>query len=112
MLTPITDCTHGSNLFGPWHRPYLALFEEQVHNAGISIAAEFNTPEYQTAALNLRIPYWDWAMNPPNNGPTFPSVLSDSTTQVTYPNGTTATIPNPIYSYEFHPLVPSDFYVS
>lgn len=20
-------CTHSSNLFGPWHRPYLALFE-------------------------------------------------------------------------------------
>ena len=20
-------CTHGSNLFGPWHRPYVAVFE-------------------------------------------------------------------------------------
>ncbi|KAF7868351.1 hypothetical protein EAF04_004883 [Stromatinia cepivora] len=105
-------CTHGSNLFGPWHRPYLAVHEQQVHAWGVKIAQEFtgsDSEAYLQASLTLRIPYWDWAANPANNGPILPEVLSNPTTSITYPNGSTATIPNPLYSYHFHPLVPSDF---
>lgn len=106
------DCTHNSNLFGPWHRPYLALYEMQINEIAMSIASEFGTAEYENAALNLRIPYWDWAMNPPNSGPVLATQLSDVTAQVTYPNGTSAIVPNPLYSFSFHPLQPSDFPVS
>ncbi|KAF5867520.1 putative tyrosinase protein [Botrytis fragariae] len=104
-------CTHGSNLFGPWHRPYLALHEQQVHAWGVKIAQQFkgsNSEAYQQASLALRMPYWDWAANPANNGPILPNVLSNPTAFVTYPNGSTATVPNPLYSYSFHPLIPSD----
>ncbi|KAF7896062.1 hypothetical protein EAF00_006077 [Botryotinia globosa] len=104
-------CTHGSNLFGPWHRPYLALHEQQIHAWGLKIAQQFtgsNSEAYHQASLALRMPYWDWAANPANNGPILPSVLSNPTAFVTYPNGSTATVPNPLYSYSFHPLVPSD----
>ncbi|KAA8567299.1 hypothetical protein MFRU_007g03280 [Monilinia fructicola] len=105
-------CTHGSNLFGPWHRPYLAVHEQQIHDWGVRIAQQFtgsNSEAYHQAALTLRIPYWDWAANPANNGPILPDVLSNPTASITYPNGSTATVPNPLYSYKFHPLVPSDF---
>lgn len=108
-------CTHGSNLFGPWHRPYLALHEQQVHTWGVKIAQQFNgsnSEAYHQASLTLRMPYWDWAANPSNNGPILPNVLSSPNAFVTYPNGSTATVPNPLYSYHFHPLNPSDFRVS
>ncbi|RAL65136.1 hypothetical protein DID88_001242 [Monilinia fructigena] len=105
-------CTHGSNLFGPWHRPYLAVHEQQIHDWGVRIAQQFtgsNSEAYHQASLTLRMPYWDWAANPANNGPILPDVLSNPTASITYPNGSTATVPNPLYSYRFHPLVPSDF---
>ncbi|KAM3075779.1 hypothetical protein ACMFMG_007905 [Clarireedia jacksonii] len=105
-------CTHGSNLFGPWHRPYLAVFEQEIHKAGVAIAAQFPNnslgQQYRDASLKLRLPYWDWAANPTSGG-VLPNVLSNPTASVTYPNGTQATVPNPLYSYKFHPLVPSDF---
>ncbi|KAI9644994.1 hypothetical protein NHQ30_007029 [Ciborinia camelliae] len=104
-------CTHGSNLFGPWHRPYLALHEQQIHNWGVRIAQQFedNSEAYRMAATTLRLPYWDWAANPPNNGPILPHVLSNPTASVIYPDGTKATVDNPLYSYRFHPLDPEDF---
>ncbi|KAJ8071011.1 hypothetical protein OCU04_001362 [Sclerotinia nivalis] len=105
-------CTHGSNLFGPWHRPYLAVHEQQVHAWGVKIAQQFtgsDSEAYLQASSTLRIPYWDWAANPANNGPILPALLSNPTASVTYPNGSTAIVPNPLYSYNFHPLVPSDF---
>lgn len=101
-------CTHSSNLFGPWHRPYLALFEQQIHAIGLEIAAQFGTSEYKTAALKLRQPYWDWAIVP-TDGLVIPAVFSNPTTQVTFPNGTVSTINNPLYTYRFHPFITSDF---
>ncbi|PQE32183.1 di-copper centre-containing protein [Rutstroemia sp. NJR-2017a WRK4] len=104
-------CTHGSNLFGPWHRPYLSVFEQEIHKAGVAIAAKFPNnsvgQQYRAASLKLRIPYWDWAMNPTSGG-ILPSVYSNPTVAVTFPNGTQATVPNPLASYKFHPLVPAD----
>ncbi|ESZ90589.1 hypothetical protein SBOR_9022 [Sclerotinia borealis F-4128] len=105
-------CTHGSNLFGPWHRPYLAVHEQQIHDWGVKIAQQFtgsNSEAYHQASLTLRMPYWDWAANPANNGPILPKVLTNPTASITFPNGSTATVPNPLYSYKFHPLVPEDF---
>ncbi|KAF2020511.1 Di-copper centre-containing protein [Aaosphaeria arxii CBS 175.79] len=61
-------CPHASNVFGTWHRPYLALFEQILHDRAVEIANAFPRgnirKEYQTAAEKLRLPYWDWAMNP------------------------------------------------
>lgn len=81
----------------------------QISAAAMAIASEFGTPEYEAAALNLRIPYWDWAMDPPDSGPALPTELSDLTAQIAFPNGTNATVSNPLYSYTFHKLMPDDF---
>jgi tyrosinase len=58
----------------------------------------------------FRLPYWDWIKPLADGEPAFPTVISSPTISVTYPNnGTTATIPNPLYNYKFHPLSPTYF---
>ncbi|CAG8745315.1 13771_t:CDS:1, partial [Racocetra fulgida] len=57
-------CSHGSVLFGPWHRPYLLLIESLVINEAKKIALQYPDNEkekYVEAANQLRFPYWDWA---------------------------------------------------
>ncbi|KAI4244453.1 MAG: hypothetical protein L6R42_010446, partial [Xanthoria sp. 1 TBL-2021] len=54
--------------------------------------------QYRAAARTLRIPYWDWSMNP-----TMPPEASQPTIYIKAPNGTIS-VPNPLYSYTFHPL--------
>jgi len=57
-------CPHNQLLFGPWHRPYLALFEQVLQSTAIKIADTFpdgNRAKYQDAAIQLRAAYWDWA---------------------------------------------------
>jgi len=99
-------CTHISNIFLTWHRPYLALYEQLLQSHAVQAANEFPAgplrDQYVAAASTLRIPYWDWAMNPPAGQNTLPDAIAQPTIVVTLPNGTT-TINNPLYSYNFHP---------
>ncbi|KAH6633327.1 common central domain of tyrosinase-domain-containing protein [Boeremia exigua] len=107
-------CPHASNMFGSWHRPYLALFEQILHDRAIEIAKEYPTGEAQDKAMDaadrVRLPYWDWAMNPPNSDEgCMPASLRRPTATVAFPNGTTGNIANPLYRYDFHPLNYDDF---
>lgn len=107
-------CPHVSNMFGPWHRPYLALFEQVLHDRAVEIAKEYPAGDDQDKAMEIadkvRLPYWDWAMDPPNNEEgCMPASLRRPTATVTFPNGTTGTIANPLYRYDFHPLNYDDF---
>ncbi|KAG9229730.1 common central domain of tyrosinase-domain-containing protein [Amylocarpus encephaloides] len=88
-------CTHGNVLFPTWHRPYLALFERVLADQAQKIAKQYNTPEYQTAADNFRMPYWDWA-----EVPTMPDVITTPTLTIDTPSGPT-TVTNPLYEYKF-----------
>lgn len=105
-------CTHSSILFATWHRPYLALYEQVLYNTMQTIVKEFTGDQqtrYAQAAANFRIPYWDWAAAPPSGwGVLLWEMGGEQTIQVTMPNGT-ATIPNPLWSYNFHPLSSTDF---
>ncbi|KAG8829703.1 hypothetical protein FRB91_002786 [Serendipita sp. 411] len=96
-------CTHSSILFPPWHRPYLALFEQTLGTHVNNIANEFKDPaakdRYQKAAQRFRLPYWDWAMNA--DAPDFVSMQKQVTLDT--PNGT-KTIDNPLYQYTFRPM--------
>ncbi|OCL01252.1 Di-copper centre-containing protein [Glonium stellatum] len=106
-------CTHDSNLFLTWHRPYLALFEEILYINCRQAVAEFPVgslkDQYTSALATFRMPYWDWAMVPPAGQVAMPSSLQRPTVQVVMPNGTN-TISNPLYAYRFHPLIYNDFY--
>ncbi|KAF2840525.1 Di-copper centre-containing protein [Patellaria atrata CBS 101060] len=105
-------CPHGSNIFGPWHKPYIVLFEQVLQQKAKEIAnalpAGTNKDKYVAAANELRLPYWDWAIDPAG-GTVMPASMSTKTISVTYPNGTTATIQNPLYTYNFNPLRAADF---
>src|SRR6478736_5756344 len=90
-------CTHSSVLFPTWHRPYMALYEvrrrifgwelgaglvmrltgiQQVLHGLIQLIASFwpeaERPRYEEAAKRFRLPYWDWALNPPTGGSVLP----------------------------------------
>ena len=60
------------------------------------------------AAANFRIPYWDWAAVPPVGQSVFPSSVGGSPYVVVDGPAGTQTIANPLWSYQFKPLVPND----
>ncbi|KJZ73999.1 hypothetical protein HIM_06667 [Hirsutella minnesotensis 3608] len=68
-------CPHAENMFLPWHRAYLALFEQVLVERAKKIAAQYPVnvrPRYLQAAETLRIPYWDWSADsvvPPSTVP-------------------------------------------
>ncbi|KAF7957392.1 hypothetical protein EAE96_002977 [Botrytis aclada] len=104
-------CTHVSILFPTWHRPYLALYEQILHSVVEFIAAQFpagaERDRYTAAAANFRIPYWDWAVVPPTGESVLPPSVSTPTVTVNGPAGV-QTISNPLFSYHFNPLDPSE----
>lgn len=62
---------------------------------------------YTAAAQNFRIPYWDWAVVPPEGQSVLPASISTPTVVVNGPAGA-QTISNPLFSYYFNPLSPSE----
>ncbi|KAJ4303408.1 hypothetical protein N0V90_002301 [Kalmusia sp. IMI 367209] len=100
-------CTHDSNLFPTWHRPFLALFEEVLYLNCRQVLSEFPEGELKTryarALTTLRLPYWDWAAVPSAGEETMPESIQKLTINVTVANGTQS-IPNPLHSYTFHPI--------
>ncbi|KAI1844352.1 hypothetical protein JX266_009446 [Neoarthrinium moseri] len=105
-------CTHVSNLFPTWHRPYLALYEQTIYKF-VQMIANWFPPDrreaYQKAAATFRIPYWDWALKPAPGESVWPMFLGGMVNiEIDGPNGV-QNISNPLYSYTFKPLNSSDF---
>ncbi|MCJ1402921.1 hypothetical protein MMC11_006142 [Xylographa trunciseda] len=99
-------CTHASVLFLPWHRPYLALYEQTLYQYAEDIVKnEFSGPVQQTyaqALQQLRLPYWDWAEDAHLPAITMDETISVVLPSATEPGGTiTKDIPNPLYSYRY-----------
>lgn len=93
--TQMGYCPHAENLFLPWHRPYLALFEQVLVEHAIRIAEDYSDPAFTTAAESLRLPYWDWAEDA-----TVPPFAGDEELTVLGADGP-ETITNPLFSYQF-----------
>ncbi|KAH7357380.1 hypothetical protein BKA66DRAFT_515471 [Pyrenochaeta sp. MPI-SDFR-AT-0127] len=103
-------CPHTNQLFLGWHRPYLALYEEVLHKKMQDIARSASSDQadrWAAAADAFRIPYWDWGQG--EKGGPVPGFFMTPTIKVTKPDGSEATIANPLHSYRFHELVPGDF---
>ncbi|PHH63361.1 hypothetical protein CDD81_6058 [Ophiocordyceps australis] len=100
-------CTHNSVLFPMWHRPYMALFEQRLFKMANAIAGMFGNEtqrwQYQQAASDFRMPYWDWSRSAPKGQTHFPDVFWNAVIEQNGPNGVQK-IRNPLYSYQFHPL--------
>ncbi|KXS95512.1 hypothetical protein AC578_4625 [Pseudocercospora eumusae] len=106
-------CTHVSNLLLPWHRPYLALFEQTLYSHITAIVNEYPAgpmrQRFAKAAVTVRWPYWDFAATPKDGGSVWPEIITRETVPVIMPNGS-ATIKNPLMSYVFHPVIAADMY--
>ncbi|KAM7216111.1 Common central domain of tyrosinase domain containing protein [Rhypophila decipiens] len=104
-------CTHSSILFAPWHRPYIALWEQNLYASVQKVAARFPAGrlrnKYVAAAKDFRSPYWDWAMKPPNNGDAFPTLFVSRNISVVDTDGRNKTVRNPLHRFDFHPVNPS-----
>lgn len=100
-------CPHANTLFGSWHRPYLAVFEQAWYQCVQEVIDQFPSGQQQrlrNAASTLRMPYWDVAIE---SNSAVPQSMRDTTVRVTKPSGP-ATIPNPIYSYSWGQSIPSE----
>ncbi|KAI1083196.1 Di-copper centre-containing protein [Whalleya microplaca] len=105
-------CTHVSILFPSWHRPYLALYEQVLYNI-VQFIASLYAPDQQDriqqSAKAFRMPYWDWALTPPDGEGVLPEIITGSSTiNVSGPNGNQS-ITNPLFSYVFRPFNKSTF---
>lgn len=106
-----------SRIEAPFHRPLLTLFDPDTQNVLYSVIQDIvslwpnvqDRTRYQAAASNFRIPYWDWAANPPAGESVLPKSIGGSVfVDVNGPNGEQR-IANPLFSYEFKPLDRPDF---
>ncbi|KAH9856476.1 hypothetical protein C2E23DRAFT_442984 [Lenzites betulinus] len=103
-------CSHSSVLFPTWHRPYVALIEQEIQRLAMDIAKTYESfsEDWIDAAVELRQPYWDWSSTA---GP--PRELYDMTKFETLqillaPKGAVGPFPNPFLRYKFQ-AAPADF---
>jgi tyrosinase len=75
----------------------------QRHALDIAGQYQVDKDTWNTAAQNLRAPYWDWATNslPPAE------VISLQSVNIITFDGSTISVPNPLFQYTFHPIDPS-----
>ncbi|KAF2685861.1 Di-copper centre-containing protein [Lentithecium fluviatile CBS 122367] len=110
VLNQAGYCPHGQVLFGSWHRPYLSVFEQALYMNANEVVGTFPADQQQrwrNALVGLRMPYFDWAMEPPSGQPAVPTSIRDRTVTVTKPSGR-VTIPNPLYSYSWGTSMPAE----
>ncbi|KAI0833221.1 Di-copper centre-containing protein [Trametes gibbosa] len=104
-------CSHSSVLFPTWHRPYMALIEQEIQRIALTIASQYSNfnDQWIEAAVQLRHPYWDWSKTaqPPHE------LYADEELDVLLPPlGKPGKISNPFRRYVFQrptPNFPSPF---
>ncbi|KAF2681958.1 Di-copper centre-containing protein [Lentithecium fluviatile CBS 122367] len=106
---PGSYCPHSNIMFATWHRPYLALFEQELWKQVKAIAEEalVDRKQWLAAADSFRIPYFDSGLG--IKGGELPDFFTNPYISVTGPDGVPNVIPNPLFQYEFHPVIPEDF---
>ena len=93
------------NTFPTWHRPYVALYEQQlaVYFPEIIKSYQQGNPtlgqQLANSAQTWRLPYWDWAINP-----AMPAEWTSPQIAIYATDGSTQSVSNPLADYEFHPI--------
>ncbi|EMD68922.1 hypothetical protein COCSADRAFT_33785 [Bipolaris sorokiniana ND90Pr] len=109
LLNNAGFCPHGMTLFGSWHRPYLAAYEQAWYQSVLEVIQEFPGSQQgrlRQIASTLRMPFFDYARDP-GNAPAVPTLIRDPTVTVNKPQGSVR-IANPLYSYSFGNSLPSE----
>lgn len=89
---------------------YEQLLYEHVKAIVEEISDATTKARYQEIAKKFRVPYWDWAERvPAGETNVLPGLIINPTVSITFPNGTAATVSNPLSGYRFHPLQTEDF---
>ncbi|KAI0505522.1 Di-copper centre-containing protein [Xylaria bambusicola] len=101
-------CPHQSPQLIPWHRAYLALYEQLLSDEVRRLALEYTDDDasiYRDASEKLRLPYWDWASDP-----ALPPSASNENVTINGPDGEIE-LHNPLYSYRWqtYPLNETQF---
>ncbi|KAI2483415.1 hypothetical protein Ptr902_05732 [Pyrenophora tritici-repentis] len=99
LLNQAGFCPHAATIFAPWHRPFVALFEQALYLCVLEVIAEFPSNQQQhlrEVASTLRLPYWDWAST--RNDRSVASMLTDQFVGVTKAQGPVRIV-NPLYKY-------------
>ncbi|KAI8950282.1 Di-copper centre-containing protein [Xylaria longipes] len=101
-------CPHQSPQLIPWHRAFLALYEQTLGDEAQRLALEYTDNDasaYREASQKLRLPYWDWASDP-----TLPPSTTQENITVNGPEGE-INLHNPLYSYRWqtYPLNETQF---
>ncbi|KAH9856478.1 Di-copper centre-containing protein [Lenzites betulinus] len=99
-------CSHYSVLFPTWHRPYMALIEQEIQKIALDIANRYTNfkEDWVDAAIQLRHPYWDWSKTarPPRE------IYADEQLEVLLPPlGEPGKMNNPFLRYAFQRKSPS-----
>ncbi|KAL6703737.1 hypothetical protein ACN47E_009118 [Coniothyrium glycines] len=101
-------CPHSNQLFLGWHRPYLALYEQVIHQHMLEVAYTASSDQidrYIAAAESFRMPYWDWSMGDRE----IPWFFMEETISVMQPNGVRTMIWNPLYTFRFQEIPRDEF---
>ncbi|KAJ2985605.1 hypothetical protein NUW58_g5439 [Xylaria curta] len=91
-------CPHLSPQLIPWHRAFLALYEQTLGDEVQALALGYtdeNASVYREAAQKLRLPYWDWASDS-----SLPHSSKQEYITVNGPNGEVL-LHNPLYNYRW-----------
>lgn len=99
-------CPHGEDIFLPWHRPYVALYEQVMVKKAREIAETYPDTvrdQYRRAADSLRSPFWDWATD--NRVPVATTTEKVTIKGVRDGQVREMSVNNPLWTYVF----PKDF---
>ncbi|KAF2495650.1 Di-copper centre-containing protein [Lophium mytilinum] len=106
-------CTHSSNLFLTWHRPYCALIEQTLLGNARTAVSKFPNgglkDRYSKVLETLRVPYFDWARNLASGDPTLPDFFQRPKVNIVTSTGN-QTVDNPLFSYKFPSNSKKDLY--
>jgi len=96
-------CAHTSIVFATWHRPFLALFEQELYRHVQKEAAKLNDPSgaIKKAAQAVRLPYWDWALPKSMQSEFWPQVFEAPSITV---EGFGTVDPNPLATFSLKGL--------
>ncbi|CAG8971787.1 hypothetical protein HYALB_00001896 [Hymenoscyphus albidus] len=115
-------CVHGNVTFPPWHRPYVALYEQRLYEIMKQIIPTTFAAQDHAALIHAadtwRLPYWDWAekkpdWSAPNDpskfGPNAPYIITVPQVEVLTKTGV-ALVDNPMWKFnlpQIHPDKPT-----
>ncbi|GAP85248.1 putative tyrosinase [Rosellinia necatrix] len=90
-------CVHANNLFPPWHRPYMLLYEQRLYEIMVNeIIPRYPNykDRYLEAARTWRLPFWDWAKNP-----RMPRYVRYKSLEIEFGGEPKVVISNPLYQF-------------